>query len=75
MVNKPHIDPDWPKCHFKTMTLHDDDYAGSGFACDHCGHTLSFNEWIANNPVPSPPQPRYVVDDDTLAKASRKKEI
>lgn len=46
----PHVDPNWPKCHFKTMTLHesDSDMSGNsdGFQCDYCGHEVGFVEWL-----------------------------
>lgn len=46
----PHVDPNWPKCHFKTMTLHesDSDMSGrsDGFQCDHCGHEIGLVEWL-----------------------------
>lgn len=42
--------PNWPKCHFKTTTLHecDSDMSGrsDGFQCDHCGHEISLVEWL-----------------------------
>ncbi|CUZ15485.1 Uncharacterised protein [Serratia marcescens] len=46
----PHVDQSWPKCHFRTMTLHecDSDMSGNsdGFQCDYCGHEVALVEWI-----------------------------
>lgn len=45
------VEPNWPKCHFKTMTFHesDSDMSGNsnGFQCDYCGHVITLAEWTA----------------------------